>query len=717
MNAENSKPLFALDIGTRSVVGLILYKKETHYHVVDIVRMEHKERSMLDGQIHNVLQVSNVITQIKTQLETKHGPLKSVCVAAAGRSLKTKRAAAEIDIKGKPTLDQQMILHMELTAVQKAQFSLAKENGEAQKKANDFCVGYSVIDYRLDNEVIGSLVDQKGEKASVEVIATFLPKIVVESLISALQRSGLELEALTLEPIAAINVLIPPSMRRLNVALVDVGAGTSDIAITNLGTVVAYGMVPVAGDEITEAISDHYLLDFPEAEQLKRELATQDKVCITDILGFETEYNKSEVVASIHDAILNLAKSISDEIIALNQQPPKAVMLVGGGSMTPMLPEKVAEYLQLPTNRVAIRGIDALKGVTFEKDVESTPELVTPIGIAIAARESPVEYISITVNERLVRLFDIKQLTVGDGLLSSGLEFSKIYGKPGMGLMVKVNNQVVSLPGEHGTPPMVKKNGQVAALDEPIQHGDVIEIIKGEDGKDASAVIGDFCKDVTSIPITFNSKKVDITPVITRNQQPATLKTPVMDRDQLTIALPATVGEIINQLVPEFTGKKKQFTIFIDGDEYPVNTSQEQLLLNDQPVTLIHPVKPGDRLHYTLPETETVTVGEIFQSNHWETVKTIQVTFNGEKVMLEKPLIDVYRGEEKLAFDAVLSHGNQLRTVEKKDKTFIFQDVFTKVSIKKPTEKARKPVILRNDKETSFAEQIHHGDVLELKWI
>lgn len=66
------------------------------------------------------------------------------------------------------------------------------------------------------------------------------------------------MDALTLEPIAAIQVLIPKSMRRLNVALVDIGAGTSDIAITNEGTVTAYGMVPKAGDEITESVSEKF---------------------------------------------------------------------------------------------------------------------------------------------------------------------------------------------------------------------------------------------------------------------------------------------------------------------------------------------------------------------------------------------------------------------------------------------------------------------------
>lgn len=75
----------------------------------------------------------------------------------------------------------------------------------------------------------------------------------------ALDSIGLEMSAITLEPIAAINVLIPQTMRHLNLALVDIGAGTSDVAITNNGTIIiGYGMVPYAGDEITEAISQNF---------------------------------------------------------------------------------------------------------------------------------------------------------------------------------------------------------------------------------------------------------------------------------------------------------------------------------------------------------------------------------------------------------------------------------------------------------------------------
>ncbi|SDH72946.1 cell division FtsA domain-containing protein [Alteribacillus bidgolensis] len=85
-------------------------------------------------------------------------------------------------------------------------------------------------------------------------------------------------------------------MRRLNIALVDIGAGTSDIAITDLGTVTAYGMVPVAGVEVTESLSDHFLLDFPDAEIVKKELTTEKEINIIDILGMETTNSYEEVL-------------------------------------------------------------------------------------------------------------------------------------------------------------------------------------------------------------------------------------------------------------------------------------------------------------------------------------------------------------------------------------------------------------------------------------
>src|SRR5690625_7700979 len=88
-------------------------------------------------------------------------------------------------------------------------------------------------------------------------------------------------------------------MRKLNVALIDIGAGTSDIAITNYGTVTGYSMVPIAGDEITEAISNEYILDFKVAEQAKQKIVMNNQAEVKDILGFEHTITYKDLVPKI----------------------------------------------------------------------------------------------------------------------------------------------------------------------------------------------------------------------------------------------------------------------------------------------------------------------------------------------------------------------------------------------------------------------------------
>ena len=719
MSQPASRPLiFGLDIGTRSVVGLIIQETDNGYHVVDVFSQEHTERSMLDGQIHNVLEVAKSITYVKEQLEAKHGTLRKVCVAAAGRSLKTVRATEELDITGKPIFDRESLLTLELSAVQKAQFKLASSDAGSHGQVNDYCVGYSVIDYHLDEQKIGSLVDQKGHKAAVEVIATFLPKVVVESLIAALHRADLSLEALTLEPIAAINVLIPQSMRRLNVALVDIGAGTSDIAITDYGTVTAYGMVPNAGDEITEAISDQFLLDFPDAEHVKRQLNDKDEVLVQDILGMETSMTRDDIITPVQPAINHLADQISAEILNLNGRIPKAVMLVGGGSLTPLLPEKIAERLELPANRVAIRGIDAIKSLTFEQEFEPTPELVTPIGIAIAARENPVEYISIRVNEETVRLFDIKKLTVGDGVVSSGVELNKLFGKPGMAIMVKVNGRVVSIPGQHGTPPNLLKNGEICSLDDPLSDGDVIHVEKGKSGKDAVATASDVLDIPEPFTIELNGDALAIEPKIQINGQSAKMDDVLHDRDQLDVHFPENLEEVLQSPgIHTAFQQAKTIEVTVNHHAIRLQTKQPEYRINGETSFLTSTVKQGDTIKVNGPSQTAFTIEDVLLQQYDYPNREILVTFNDEPVRLEKALFDCTLNGEPAALHTSLSDGDTIELKERQNVSFIFQDVFAKVQVKKPSVSDHvKPVILQNDQETSFSAPINHGDQLKLNW-
>ncbi|MGM0842677.1 MAG: cell division protein FtsA [Bacillota bacterium] len=711
---KNTQKIFALDIGTRSVVGIILEEINGIFQVSDILVEEHKKRAMLDGQIHDVPAVAEVISSIKAQLEKIHGPLHKVCVAAAGRALKTETAASTLTIKGKPLLQKNDILHLELSAVQHAQ-ALAAENENDAKGYHYYCVGYSVLFYRLDGEEIGSLIDQQGEEATVEIIATFLPRVVVESLIAALNRAGLEMEALTLEPIAAINVLIPESMRRLNVALVDIGAGTSDIAITNLGTVIAYGMVPTAGDEITEAISNELLLDFPLAEQAKRELHSGEEITVTDILGLETSFPVLEVVERIGPAVDRLAGEISKEILRLNNgKPPQAVMLVGGGSLTPELPGKLASSLQLPHNRVAVRGVEAIQNITILDEVTKGPELVTPIGIAIAAKQTPVQYVTAHVNNQPVRLFEVKDLTVGDCILAAGLKLSKWHGVPGNGFFVTVNGQDISLPGGHGQAPLIEKNGQPSALDEKINHNDMITVHKGENGTSPYVTIGDLL-DTSSKQIVIDENPFLLAPLVYRNDQPASLEEIIQDRDSIRIELMESLFDVLKYSgYEEWLESTKPYRISINGKDTFFPAYSGKLFINGFEAKLSSKIQQGDIISYKPGFTPTVK--EILAKKQLTTGASITITFNGKKVELMKESSRVYRNGNRLEMDDRLISGDSIEVEEQQISSFIFQDLFNTVEINMPSHANGSFVLLKNGEETTFYEEIQQGDELEIVW-
>lgn len=706
--------LFALDIGTRSVVGIILEETNDTYHVADIIVREHKERAMVDGQIHNVVYVAELIAEIRKELEQKHGPLTKVSVAAAGRSLKTERATVTLNIRNRAIFTEEDINRLELQAVQQAQQQLVQQRDDIAS-SHYYCVGYSVLHYRLDNEAIGSLLDQQGEVAAVEVIATFLPRVVVESLIAALKRADLEMDALTLEPIAAINVLIPQTMRRLNVALVDIGAGTSDIAITDQNTVVAYGMVPTAGDEVTEALSDTYLLDFPVAERIKRTLGTDEPIVMQDILGFDETHAHADVIHAILPTITQLAEAIGNEILLLNNNvPPKAVMLVGGGSLTPHLPTLLGEVLALPANRIAVRGIDAIQNITREEHIKATPELVTPIGIAIAAKKMPIQYMSLKVNGQIVRLFEVKDMTVGDALLAANIRAKQLFGKPGPALVINVNGQDIFIPGEHGQPATILLNGEPASTKTRISSNDEIIIMDGKDGKTASAAVKDILDATLTKTITIEGQAFILEPNITVNNEPATLQTRLKDRDKVSYMMAHTIEDALTlankrTLIQQCTS----FSVFVNNKPMHLPRFSAELLINDKPTKLSYPIKNGDNLRLQLGASPTVQ--SIASEAGTRLIEAIEVTFQGEAITLEKIINEAQLNGVAVKPTTIVKTGASLQFIPRETSPFIFQDVFRFSDWQLPTV-ASSFKVLRNDSEVGFDSLIFGGDTLAIQF-
>lgn len=707
-----NKNIFALDIGTRSVTGIILKKELEKFSVVDFCIKEHKQRSMLDGQIHDVVAVSEVIREVKELLEKKHGALHKVSVAAAGRALKTIQGTALLKLEQQPIVEQESVTFLELSAVQAAQQKLVEKEA-INEYTNYYCVGYSILNYMLDGEVIGSLIDQNGEEASVEVIATFLPKVVVESLIAALNRAELEMQALTLEPIAAINVLIPESMRRLNIALVDIGAGTSDIAITNKGTVVAYGMVPVAGDKVTEAISDHYLLDFPIAEKTKRHIVLHGEANVHDVLGFETTVTYDELNEVIGESVQDLASSLAAEILRLNQKPPRAVMLVGGGSLTPKITNILANKLELPANRVAVRGIEAIQNLSKDEKLPTGPDFVTPIGIAIAAKQNPIHYVSVKVNGKVIRMFELKQLTVGDCLVQAGIEINKLYGKPGLASIITVDDQVITLPGEYGKVPTIHLNEESANVKSDVFNGDEITVSKGSNGIGPSVMIKEIIGEMQALTVYYNGKTYELKPTYFVNKNSVNNNYILKDNEQVVTKQIASIQDFFTLKVKADLNKMIPFTVNLNQREVFMHKGQTTILVNNKQVQQNYNLKDGDRI--SLAMATPLTVADLLKKEDMSLHKTAKVTFNGEPITLEQKQLIMTREGTELTADTKINLNDNIETEHKKNEPFIFQDVFRYVEIDLSQAKGNFKII-KNGQKTTFYDTVMTGDRLEIKW-
>ncbi|MBR1759931.1 MAG: pilus assembly protein PilM, partial [Schwartzia sp.] len=703
--APEKERIFALDIGTRSVIGIVAEQEaDGTMTILDTTRREHKTRAMLDGQIHDVPQVAAVIREVKAALEETAGPLKSVAVAAAGRALYTMTAETEMDFSGVITVDGQRLL--DFSGVQAAQEKLASCS-EIDDPTHYYCVGYSTIKYTLDGIQLKSLIGQRGQKATASVIATFLPRQVIDSMDSALTATGLALRAVTLEPIAAINVLIPPTMRHLNLVLVDIGAGTSDVAITKNGSVIAYGMVPQAGDEITEAISQHFLLDFNVAEHIKRDAAEGKEVSFTDILGMQYTMTAEEVLSPILPAVQKLAEAIARQIMALNDDEPQAVLLVGGGSLTPQLAELVAEALSLPLARVAVRHPESVDGVAALPPELAQPDAVTPLGILKIASLNMLHFQTVYVSGVEYRLFNFRDLTVSDALLAAGVQLRQENG-PEIGLHITVNGEPRFFPGTSGSGPAVTMNGEPAALDTPIASGAHIEIARGEEGQLPVVTVANVMESQEPYTLYINGNKKKIEPVLLVNGEPAEDDRRLADGDAVTRRETLSVGEALKLAGYPPTGKKIKYKL--NGEETQFSCIPE-ILLNDGPTTLSVPVHDADRIEYNLPDDPKL--GEVLGLSERDT--SLVVYFNGAEKKIPAASMTLALNGRPATANTLVTEGCSVQYEISERRATDVSAVLAAVGFEPPAATSGMIVTITvNEKPATFSDPIMNGDQVDV---
>jgi cell division protein FtsA len=548
---REDKLIFALDIGTRSVIGLVVQiEEDSKLKLAGVAMLEHGTRAMIDGQIDDIEQVSRCVARVKESLEKKLDiRLTTVAIAAAGRALRTQTVTMKRTLTPGEAITEEILRTMEMEAVAAAQKEVQDGNSE---RATFYCVGHSISKQLLDGYELVNVIGHRGEVYELTMIAAFLPRIVVESLYAAMDLCGLEVAAMTLEPIAAMNVVIPPDLRMLNLALVDIGAGTSDIAISRAGTVVAYDMATIAGDEITEALMKEYLLDFQSAESVKQKLCLGEGIPCVNILGIEQTLKPEEVMKKevIIQAVGELVQTVADKIIEINGGSPTALFLVGGGSLYPNLQETFAQALSMEIPRVALGGEVHMKRVLTEAPESiNSPAFITPLGIAwTALTAGGHNFGTVTVNGRKYRQYNFEGLRVLDLLVLSGhYKYEELVGYMGKPLRYYVDGQLQMFSGELAEEARIKINGEDGTLDSDVHVGDDVEFVPAINGRRARRTVGEAILVYDDYNVELDGVMFHAGTLVTRGGEFVSAEEEVQEGDALEIVQVLTLHDLIDQ--------------------------------------------------------------------------------------------------------------------------------------------------------------------------
>lgn len=703
--------IFALDIGTRTVVGLVLKQEGDTLHLVASKVLEHEQRAMQDGQIHRVEEVAALLKRVTSELERDLGqPLHKVAIAAAGRALKTVRKKISFELERAREVRAEDVINLDYQAIQSAQQDLVEES----RRGDYHFVGYSTVINRIDGIEIGDLEGQRGQLLEVELIATFLPRIVVDSLLNAVHRAGLEVNYMTLEPIAAANLIIPKELHNLNLALIDIGAGTSDIAITEKGSIKGYAMVPVAGDEITEKICDEYLLDFSTGEKVKKALRKEQIIYCRNMLDQDLEIEREEILQLIEPVVEELTYLISQEIQRVNEKSPQAVMCVGGGSLTPLLQSTLAEALGLKKSRVAIKSREEIKGIEGKVEGISMAQAITPLGIAKINRDEKMRahFIEVIVNKETVHLFTLTQPTISDALLAAGIDIRKIRGRPGLALTVEVFQELRSCKGTLGTPGKILLNHKEENLEAHIEDGDTITIEFGIDGEPGEGLVRDVLPELEEKSIILNGEEKRLAPIIYMDGERVDPSTPLKDRSSIEYYNYTKVDHILKWLweLKEEDILPRILPFTLNGEDREIKRERYTITIEGEVAHREDPIHSGDTIN-VVKKSWAITAGQIIREAEGD--QSFHITLNGKKWEIPPKSYALKINGEWKTLDTEIRAGDD---IDYDPLPLKFNEVLGYVNYSIPSQPEGRPILLKNDTEVGFTETIQDGDRLEIRW-
>ncbi len=348
---DDEQLIVALDIGTEFVKVLIGRVTDTGLEIIGVGRAHQELTDMQAGAIADIASVVSNCDEALTQAEEQAGVSTNTAVIGIAGELvkgltttvrvKRKNPERELDMKEV----ERIIAVVQDRAQQRAKQQLAWELGG--KDVEIRLVNSALVHIEIDGYPVTSPVGFKGREVVVQLYTAFAPMIHIGALERTAKELNLDLVAVAAEPFAVSRAVIGDDPNAsMSAILMDVGGGTTDIAVINDGGVQGTKMFGIGGRAYTRSLERDLGISFVQAEEIKLGLSSH-KVPASKVPIVEQSLRKT---LDVWTSGVELALA---EFTALDHLP-RRIFLCGGGSSLDMLMRQLESsdwYTDLPFTR------------------------------------------------------------------------------------------------------------------------------------------------------------------------------------------------------------------------------------------------------------------------------------------------------------------------------------------------------------------------------
>lgn len=385
MNKDNIA--VGLDIGTTKIVAMV--GKRNEYGKLEILGVGNaKSLGVKRGVVNNITQTIQSIQSAVIEAENASGiPIKDVVVGIAGQHIRSIQHSEYIIRENPDNVISEIDIDLLINQVQKLSMLPGEE-----------IIHVLPQEFKIDEEAgIREPIGMYGRRLEANFHVVVGQSSSIRNAGRCVKDAGLELAGLTLEPLASANAVLSNEEKEAGVALIDIGGGTTDLAIFKDGIIRHTYVVPFGGNVITEDIKEGCSIIEKQAELLKVKFGSawpgenrdNEIVSIPGLRGQEPkEISLKNLSKIIHARVVEIIEMVFEQIKVYGYDNPRkkliaGIVLTGGGSELKHI-KQLVEY---------ITGIDTRIGYPNEhvagesSKLISTPLYATAVGLTIESEE------------------------------------------------------------------------------------------------------------------------------------------------------------------------------------------------------------------------------------------------------------------------------------------------------------------------------------------